>query len=1145
MILHPSSKSHFATPHAHSLAHRTAPFSLLLVLLLLAVIPAAAQTLRVQAANGETSISARLGEVVRVELFADLGSFSTSGIALFVRLPTESFQIVDIAPDADGIQPFLPGALFLGASEFANRVVPSEQTPDLTDGTRLLEYQLALSSSGNRARTGSGAVATFSLLCVRTVEEAVVRLHSSPVNQIRLLLADGSERPVLNGGELSIAVRAIKLKDIPDLNLLPGQIDSTRIGRLDRFLLDNRAQPDSLRWSFSGFDIDSLNLKIGPDRRVRIEPIAGWTGKRRITWTVSEPRSALAGQTPPSASDISDIVVNTPPRFRTRRDTVYLREDEFTFRLPTALEPDPARAFLGRDLDSLVIDPEARDIHTAFRYGVLHPRVSIDTLAQVRGRVTPLGHFLLLWSRPDYAGIDSLRVVVADEFTVGRVQGQDTLRVIIFVEEVPDAPHFVFAEQVVRLSPGESRSIALADFVADVDTPLDSLAIDWTLEATGAFSADIFADSLVLSAPNAFVGQGLFRFVVSDPQGLADTLALRVVSDPLDGGTGEPPDSSATPDTLARPNFSLRAPPSLAVQSGQRVDSIPLDSLVIGQPGRLIWSLRTLDEELNALVSIDANNRVNLFGLNAGEDSVLFTAADVFGRRRTAAARIEVLTAATQPALQLLPMPDFDFVAKHLYDEIDLDDFVGFSPVPLDSLRWSAQFIGPASVLVQIRPDRSVLMSSSAAANTEVVFAASYPPLRLSARDTVRISAVDSTQGNLALRTLPRLLFAPGGSDTTLSLDPLIEESFAASDTVWRVSGQTLFSAAIDARPPHRLRIRHTGAIVGLDTLLLTVELGRGYRARGALYLAAAEQITSDALRIRLVPNPLGRDFITVYVLADRDLLADPTARRFFAGGEEVITLRQLVSETSIKQRIWSGQTALPTDATGDISFNTTAHTALGTPLEASTALTYARVRRGKETLLRRGDIEVKVPPHAVADGTPLVLIVDAERIERADQLIELYPADLELATPALLRGAFAADAALYHQGCDGWRWIAALRGETELAQWGRYIVARESFAAPTTPTQFSLGYNYPNPFNAGTAIPFSLGQRERVRLWIFNAAGQRVRTLIDEALLAAGHYESVWNGTDDGGQQVGSGIYIYRLQAGIRTEHGLMVRIK
>ena len=84
---------------------------------------------------------------------------------------------------------------------------------------------------------------------------------------------------------------------------------------------------------------------------MRIEPLPGWTGKRRITLTVSEPRSALAGQAPPSASDISDIVVNTPPRFRTRRDTVYLREDEFTFRLPAALEPDPARAFLGRDLD--------------------------------------------------------------------------------------------------------------------------------------------------------------------------------------------------------------------------------------------------------------------------------------------------------------------------------------------------------------------------------------------------------------------------------------------------------------------------------------------------------------------------------------------------------------------------------------------------------------------------------------------------------------------------------------------------------------------------------------------------------------------------------------------------------------------------
>ncbi len=1123
---------------------RTYPFFHLITLLLLTAVPSVAQTLRVQAANGEASISARLGEVVRVEVFANLSSFSASGMALFLRLPTEPFQIVDANPDIDGVQPFLPAALFRGANEFANRAVPSAQTPDLLDGTHLLEYQLIFGSGENREHTGSGAIATFSLLCVRTVEEATVRLYSSPINQSRLLLADGNERPLFNGGELSIAVRAIKLKDIPDLNLLPGQIDSSRIGRLDRFLLDNRAQPDSLRWSFSGFDIDSLNVQIGPDRRVRVQPLPGWTGKRRITWTVSEPRAAIPGQAPPSASDISDIIVNTPPRFRTRRDTVFLREDEFTFRLPAALEPDPARAFLGRDLDSLVVDPEARDIHTAFRYGVLHPRVPIDTLAQVRGRVTPLGHFLLLWSRPNYAGIDSLRVVVADEFTVGRVQGQDTLHVIIFVEEVPDAPHFVFAEEIVRLYPGETRSIARVDFVADVDTPLDSLALSWTIESAGDFSAEVRADSLLLNAPQAFVGQSLFRFVATDPQGLSDTLALRVVSDPFNGVPSDSLDPSTPVDTLARPDFSLRAPPVLAVQAGQPISSILLDSLVIGQPGRLLWSVRTVDEELNALVSIDTDSRVRLFGLSAGEDSVLFTAADSLGRRRSTAAHITIRTGPTQPGLQLRPMPDFDFVAKHLYDQVDLDDFVGFSPVPLDSLRWSAQFIGPAAILVQIRPDRSVLMSSGAPAVAEVVFAASYAPLRLSARDTVRISAVDSTKGLFALRFLPRLLFAPGGSDTTLTLDPLIEESFAASDTVWRVTGQTLFSSTIDPRPPHRLRIRHTGASVGLDTLLLTVELGRGYRARGELYLAAAEQITSDALRIRLVPNPLGRDFITVYVLADRDLLTEPTVLRFFAGGEKTLTLSQLTSETRVKQRIWSAQTVLPTDSAGDISFSSTARSTFGSPLEASMALTYARVRRGKETLLRHKNIEVEVPVDAVDAGTPLILIVDAERVERTEQLIELYPADLKLAAPALLRGAFAADAALYHQGSGGWQWIAELRGATELAQWGRYAIARGSFAASFTPAQFALGYNYPNPFNAGTAIPFSLGERQRVRLWIFNATGQRVRALVD-GVLAAGHYETVWDGTSDGGQQVGSGIYIYRLQAGVQTEHGLMVRIK
>jgi hypothetical protein len=78
-----------------------------------------------------------------------------------------------------------------------------------------------------------------------------------------------------------------------------------------------------------------------------------------------------------------------------------------------------------------------------------------------------------------------------------------------------------------------------------------------------------------------------------------------------------------------------------------------------------------------------------------------------------------------------------------------------------------------------------------------------------------------------------------------------------------------------------------------------------------------------------------------------------------------------------------------------------------------------------------------------------------------------------------------------------------------------------------------SLAQNYPNPFNPQTTIAFSIKERGRVRVDVFNVAGQLVRTLLDETR-AAGSYSDVrWDGTDAAGQKVASGVYLYRLVAG------------
>ncbi len=81
-------------------------------------------------------------------------------------------------------------------------------------------------------------------------------------------------------------------------------------------------------------------------------------------------------------------------------------------------------------------------------------------------------------------------------------------------------------------------------------------------------------------------------------------------------------------------------------------------------------------------------------------------------------------------------------------------------------------------------------------------------------------------------------------------------------------------------------------------------------------------------------------------------------------------------------------------------------------------------------------------------------------------------------------------------------------------------------------PAVFALAQNYPNPFNPSTTIRFSLPATETVRLKIYNARGQLVRTLID-GNRAAGNYALKWHAITDNGHAVSSGIYFYRLDAG------------
>ncbi len=85
---------------------------------------------------------------------------------------------------------------------------------------------------------------------------------------------------------------------------------------------------------------------------------------------------------------------------------------------------------------------------------------------------------------------------------------------------------------------------------------------------------------------------------------------------------------------------------------------------------------------------------------------------------------------------------------------------------------------------------------------------------------------------------------------------------------------------------------------------------------------------------------------------------------------------------------------------------------------------------------------------------------------------------------------------------------------------------------------------NYPNPFNPTTTIEFYLAEPTRTTLRIFDVTGALVRTLVDEPL-SFGRHRAQWNGRNDDGQPVGSGVYFYRFRAGNQVFTKKMMLLK
>jgi hypothetical protein len=100
----------------------------------------------------------------------------------------------------------------------------------------------------------------------------------------------------------------------------------------------------------------------------------------------------------------------------------------------------------------------------------------------------------------------------------------------------------------------------------------------------------------------------------------------------------------------------------------------------------------------------------------------------------------------------------------------------------------------------------------------------------------------------------------------------------------------------------------------------------------------------------------------------------------------------------------------------------------------------------------------------------------------------------------------------------------------------GRFALGVDDQDGAILPAQFTLHQNYPNPFNPATTIRFDLPTPAHVKLEVFNLLGQRVAELADEPM-KTGRHSVIWDGKNQSGEEIASGVYFYKLTAGDYTK--------
>jgi hypothetical protein len=707
----------------------------------------------------------------------------------------------------------------------------------------------------------------------------------------------------------------------------------------------------------------------------------------------------------------------------------------------------------------------------------------------------------------DFSGMETLRLSAADPS--GESAAFDLL---VFSAPAGGEPLVAPLPAISVPRNGANATLDLDEYVFDLDH--DPSQITWTAEAPPGLQLRIDGATHVLTvlADDTLVGDVLIDITATDPDGHQRTasLAVTVTVDPIVVDPTDPVDPVDPVDPGSRTgDIALAALPTVRVTESGFDRSLRLDSYVeSGDLSGLVWQAEAND---HVQVMVDgATRQVTVLAGDGWTGPLLVTLRAWDG---TGALVVEtflgIQVEAAVAALSLADLTEVPVLQGDSLVAIEAASLLLEGPAPQE-LTWSAS--GARSYSLTVDGTRLLLHSDGfTTPGSEVV--------TLVARD----AAGNTAAGTLLLQVLPldgsvgqerdsfRVTLLPNPIHPAyLDLYVIDDEVTDEAPRLRSLAGdwvETPLTAVTEGiwQASHTLSADADGALTFLALRFDGQQLTRADRQIfvGAAPATSGKRLSAGPVQIEWDAGAVEGAQAVVAVIpesaaATAELRPAGAALRLHATGALRGTPRLRMPAADPRAHLYRWD-----DSAQHWTF-------VGGRHEAGD-LHVAVDRLGRYALMAD-----EVAPHFTSLGDGRLRVTDGgSGVDAVEALLDGVP----------LPGALARDA-------DGlWRWTEDAPADAEIGvrvtdRAGNRHIERLAVASPL-PTSVQLGQNFPNPFNPETTIPVRVAVAGKVRVEIYNAAGQHVRTLVEAVLPGETHL--TWDGRDAAGRAVSSGTYLYR----------------